>query len=109
MSETFAVAWRRFGELPDPPLPWLLGVARNVLRENFRAQARRETFAAEARGWLEGGGDAGAPAGDVADEVADRLAVLRAGPHRLMPIGSSAAAVLLGLGLIARSLPAAIG
>jgi len=33
VSETFAVAWRRLRDVPDPPLPWLLGVARNVLRE----------------------------------------------------------------------------
>ncbi|MBX6767094.1 MAG: RNA polymerase, partial [Actinomadura rubrobrunea] len=47
VSETFAVAWRRLRDVPDPPLPWLLGVARNVLRENHRAERRREAFAQE--------------------------------------------------------------
>lgn len=72
VSETFAVAWRRLADVPEPPLPWLLGVARNVLRDHRRAEARRESFAAELR-------DRGAePQGDIAEDVAERLAVLRA-------------------------------
>ncbi|WP_320668492.1 RNA polymerase sigma factor [Patulibacter defluvii] len=42
-SETFLVAWRRLEHLPEPPLPWLLGVARktvaNARRGSGRAQA----------------------------------------------------------------------
>ena len=30
-AETFVIAWRRFESLPTEPLPWLLGVARNVV------------------------------------------------------------------------------
>ena len=30
-AETFLVAWRRFDELPAEALPWLYGVARNVV------------------------------------------------------------------------------
>ncbi|MCW2917475.1 MAG: polymerase ECF-subfamily sigma factor [Actinomycetia bacterium] len=72
VSETFAIAWRRLDDVPEPPLPWLLGVARNVLRDNIRAQVRRESFAAEQRSW-------GEPRGvDIAENVAERLAVLRA-------------------------------
>jgi RNA polymerase sigma-70 factor (ECF subfamily) len=72
VSETFAIAWRRLDDLPESPLPWLLGVARNVLRDNIRAQVRRESFAAEQRSW-------GEPRGaDIAENVAERLAVLRA-------------------------------
>ncbi|GGQ23236.1 RNA polymerase sigma-70 factor (ECF subfamily) [Actinomadura coerulea] len=72
VSETFAVAWRRLADVPDPALPWLLGVARNVLRDGHRARVRRESFAAELGRW--------APrwTGDVAEDVAERLAVLRA-------------------------------
>ncbi|WP_016825384.1 hypothetical protein [Streptomyces viridosporus] len=33
VSETFTVARRRIGDIPQPPLPWLLGVARDVLRD----------------------------------------------------------------------------
>ncbi|MGW4641744.1 RNA polymerase sigma factor [Sphaerisporangium sp. NPDC004334] len=69
VSETFAIAWRRFGDMPEPALPWLLVVARNVLRDNIRAEIRRESLAAELRAWTEE---------DPAEQVTERLAVLRA-------------------------------
>ncbi|RJL31021.1 RNA polymerase sigma factor [Bailinhaonella thermotolerans] len=71
-SETFLVAWRRRDDVPDAPLPWLLTVARNVLRDQFRATVRRDSLAAEMRIWAE------TASGDVADEVTERAAVLRA-------------------------------
>jgi RNA polymerase sigma-70 factor (ECF subfamily) len=40
VSETFTVAWRRLSDIPDPPLPWLLGVARRVLGNHQRASSR---------------------------------------------------------------------
>ncbi|MBB6119200.1 RNA polymerase sigma factor [Nocardiopsis algeriensis] len=40
-GETFLIAWRKLSSLPDPPLPWLLGVARNLLRKQYGAQMRR--------------------------------------------------------------------
>lgn len=40
LSETFAVAWRRRGELPDDPGPWLIGVARRVLANRRRGDRR---------------------------------------------------------------------
>lgn len=70
-SETFCVAWRRFADLPDPALPWLLGIARNLLRESYRAEARQESLAAELRSWTE-------VQADVGDVVADRATLLRA-------------------------------
>jgi RNA polymerase sigma-70 factor (ECF subfamily) len=45
-SETFLIAWRRFPAIPDPPLPWLLGVARNLLRKQAGAGLRRRELAA---------------------------------------------------------------
>ncbi|MFD6100576.1 RNA polymerase sigma factor [Nocardiopsis flavescens] len=40
-SETFSVAWRRFDRVPrDEPLPWLYGVARNIVRARFREMRR---------------------------------------------------------------------
>jgi RNA polymerase sigma-70 factor, ECF subfamily len=74
-SETFLVAWRRLAEVPEPALPWLLGVARNVLLEQYRAAARRQSLAAELRTWTTA---AELTAADVADEVAERLSVLHA-------------------------------
>lgn len=41
LAETFLVAWRRPGRVPEDPLPWLLGVARRVLANQRRADLRR--------------------------------------------------------------------
>jgi RNA polymerase sigma factor (sigma-70 family) len=41
-ADTFLVCWRRLDAVPDEPLPWLLGVARNI-RLNQRRGARRRT------------------------------------------------------------------
>ncbi|MCP9210733.1 RNA polymerase sigma factor [Streptomyces sp. NEAU-Y11] len=40
VAEVFAVAWRRRAELPDPPLPWLYGVARHCLANTVRGRGR---------------------------------------------------------------------
>jgi RNA polymerase sigma factor (sigma-70 family) len=45
VSETFLVAWRRLDDLPDPPLPWLLGVARNLLYKQYDSGRRRQALA----------------------------------------------------------------
>jgi RNA polymerase sigma factor (sigma-70 family) len=42
VSETFLVAWRRLGDVPDDPLPWLLVVARNTLANQRRTFARHD-------------------------------------------------------------------
>jgi RNA polymerase sigma-70 factor, ECF subfamily len=41
VAETFAVAWRRRADIPPDPLPWLIAVARNVIREAGRAQTQQ--------------------------------------------------------------------
>jgi len=41
VAETFVIAWRRLDDLPEPPLPWLLGVARRVLANLRRGERRR--------------------------------------------------------------------
>ncbi len=81
-SETFLVAWRRLDDLPDPPLPWLFGVARNLLAKQRDSRRRRQalvdritvlTTAQDHTNW------------DVADHVVDReaaLAALAALPER---------------------------
>jgi RNA polymerase sigma factor (sigma-70 family) len=40
VSETFLIAWRRLGDVPDQPLPWLLGVARNLLYKQYGSHDR---------------------------------------------------------------------
>lgn len=36
MSEAFLIAWRRRHVLPEPPLPWLLVTARNLIADSRR-------------------------------------------------------------------------
>jgi RNA polymerase sigma-70 factor, ECF subfamily len=73
VGDTFLVAWRRFPAVPrEAPLPWLLGVARNVIRERYRAEVREQAVAAEMRAWVD---DA---VTDVAEGVTERAAVLAA-------------------------------
>ena len=40
-AETFTIAWRRFEALPAEPLPWLYGVARNVVARHWAGVARQ--------------------------------------------------------------------
>lgn len=40
VAETFLVAWRRLDQIPAEPLPWLLGVARNVIATRQRGNSR---------------------------------------------------------------------
>jgi RNA polymerase sigma factor (sigma-70 family) len=44
VAETFAVAWRRFDEIPADVEPWLYGVARRVLAGQWRAQSRQSAL-----------------------------------------------------------------
>jgi RNA polymerase sigma-70 factor (ECF subfamily) len=45
VDETFLVVWRRIDDVPlDSEFPWILGVARNVLRNARRAQRRRRNM-----------------------------------------------------------------
>lgn len=40
-AETFTIAWRRFEAIPAEPLPWLYGVARNVVARHWAGVARQ--------------------------------------------------------------------
>jgi RNA polymerase sigma factor (sigma-70 family) len=44
VAETFAVAWRRFDEIPSDIEPWLYGVARRVLAGQWRSQSRQSAL-----------------------------------------------------------------
>ena len=45
VEETLLVVWRRIDDVPDEAeLPWMIGVARNVLRNARRSQYRRTNF-----------------------------------------------------------------
>jgi RNA polymerase sigma-70 factor (ECF subfamily) len=40
LTETFLIAWRKLGEVPQDPRGWLYGVARRVLANNVRSAGR---------------------------------------------------------------------
>ena len=46
LTSTLEVAWRRLDDVPSEPLPWLLGIARKVLSDQWRAQNRRDALMA---------------------------------------------------------------
>ncbi|MEH1164153.1 RNA polymerase sigma factor [Micromonospora sp. CPCC 205539] len=69
VSDTFLVAWRRLDAIPADPLPWLLGVARNVVHERHRDAARQLRLLSQASAEIEG---------DVAEAVTERAATLAA-------------------------------
>ncbi|MEU9186947.1 sigma-70 family RNA polymerase sigma factor [Streptomyces sp. NPDC048484] len=75
-SETFTVAWRRVRDIPQPALPWLLGVARNLMRELRRRDSRQYALAAAEAQRISSG--ARTDVGDVAADVTDREAALQA-------------------------------
>jgi RNA polymerase sigma-70 factor (ECF subfamily) len=45
VADVFVAAWRRLEHLPEPELSWLLGVARNLLRNHRRGRSRSAALA----------------------------------------------------------------
>jgi RNA polymerase sigma-70 factor (ECF subfamily) len=76
VSETFLVAWRRLDDVPSPPRPWLLGVARRVMANRRRSDARQDALRLRAAASVvEPPGSAEAPESE-ADAVLVALAEL---------------------------------
>ncbi|MCZ7662218.1 MAG: RNA polymerase sigma factor [Thermoleophilia bacterium] len=50
VQETFLAVWRRFADLPEPPLPWLYGTARNVLANHRRGEMRHVALSVKIAG-----------------------------------------------------------
>jgi RNA polymerase sigma-70 factor (ECF subfamily) len=61
VSETFLVVWRRLDDMPEPPLPWLLTVARNVAGTERRGAERRQRLWLKAQSRHVEGYDSGEP------------------------------------------------
>ena len=47
IAEVYLIAWTRLAELPADALPWLIGTARNVLANSWRARGRRRELTAQ--------------------------------------------------------------
>lgn len=73
VAETFAVAWRRWPEVPDPAIGWLLRTAGGVMRNRARSTRRRHDLTTR----IALLSHAAAAASDTADEVVRRDEALR--------------------------------
>lgn len=69
-ADVFLVAWRRLDDAPVDPLPWLITIAQNCLRDHARSGRRRERLQAR---MATTGGEAQSP--DHADAVAEHALV----------------------------------
>lgn len=87
VAETFLVAWRRLADVPGEPLPWLLVVARNTVRNHRRSAYRRRQLHAALAGL------APVPHEDTTELVGQRQALLRA--LAAMPAAEREAALLV--------------
>ncbi|MBB5139731.1 RNA polymerase sigma-70 factor (ECF subfamily) [Thermocatellispora tengchongensis] len=74
-SEAFLVAWRRIGEIPEPALPWLLGVARNLLAKQRDSRYRRQALVERITALTT---ERDRVSWDVAEHVVDRESALEA-------------------------------
>jgi len=72
IADTFLVAWRRLDDVPDPALPWLLGVARRVLADQRRGLRRRRSLSARLA-LASRAAPAWEPPDGISDELADAL------------------------------------
>src|SRR5262245_26845735 len=85
VAETFAIAWRRIGDVPaDAELPWLLGVARRVLANAYRAEDRRERLADRLAAWTPRAPAAAEEVDGDGDRVRAALAALSDGDRDLL-------------------------
>ena len=75
VSETFLVGWRRLSDVPEQPLPWLLGVARRVLANRRRTESRTDALTRR----LAGSEPVAGPGHDVDDELNQRVRLALAG------------------------------
>jgi RNA polymerase sigma factor (sigma-70 family) len=73
-AETFLVAWRRLGDVPSDPRPWLFGVTRKVIAGQLRSSTRRDALRAR----LEQTDSASIDPGEFDKDMAERGAVLAA-------------------------------
>lgn len=78
LAETFVVAWRRLEDIPVEERAWLFGVARNVIRNTYRAEARQRALHVRVADHAATAADAGADAGEFDDAIASRADLVKA-------------------------------
>jgi RNA polymerase sigma-70 factor (ECF subfamily) len=86
-AQTFLTCWQRFEVVPDPALPWLYGVARRHLANEWRRRQRRDLAVA----------DPASLCPKLAAPAADLEAIERADASLAAAMGSSRAAARVRL------------
>jgi RNA polymerase sigma-70 factor (ECF subfamily) len=105
VASTFLVAWRRFDEVPEDAFPWLIGVARRVLADQWRSEARRTALGQR----LE---DDAATGHSSIDDVAESMALrgaIRDALARLRPEDREAVTLVAWHGFSTEQLAVALG
>jgi RNA polymerase sigma-70 factor (ECF subfamily) len=102
ISKTFEIAWRRIADVPQEPLPWLLGVARKVLADLRRTQGRRDALVERIAA------SGSESSGDYAEQLIGREGVLTA-LGRLTDIQQEVLLLIAWDGLSQREAAAALG
>jgi RNA polymerase sigma-70 factor, ECF subfamily len=103
VAETFLAAWRRIDEVPQDAVPWLYGVARNVIENSRRATRRRDALRTRLASVRAAG-----PGGDPAPEVDARTDMVAA-LQRLPPAEREALTLVAWEDLDIRRGAAALG
>jgi RNA polymerase sigma factor (sigma-70 family) len=73
VAEAFLQAWRRWDDVPDPPVPWLIGTARKIIANQRRGARRRQQLGRR----LSFLSDAASPATDAGVLAEEREEALR--------------------------------
>jgi RNA polymerase sigma-70 factor (ECF subfamily) len=90
VDETFTTAWRRFDDIPEDALPWLYGVARRVLANQFRSTRRRDALFSRLSAEPRSGGSPADPAEVVSerDALVSSLAGLKPEDREILLLAS---------------------
>ena len=84
LADVLLVCWRRLDEIPDPPLPWVYGVAKGCLANAARSERRQRRLAARIT-TVDPPREVGADDSDPrADRVTEALAALKPGDAELL-------------------------
>ncbi|MGH2857790.1 MAG: RNA polymerase sigma factor [Solirubrobacteraceae bacterium] len=110
VADVFVVVWRRLGDVPDDPLPWLLGVARRTLANQRRGAARRQALNGRMMFEQTGGPSVGIERAELDEAVGRALGALRERDREVLLLvgweGLSLAQAAQALGLRANTFAA---
>jgi RNA polymerase sigma-70 factor (ECF subfamily) len=101
-ADVFLVAWRRLAQVPEEPLPWLLGVARKTLANEKRGGRRRAELVDSLK-------ETSTDERDLAPPVNDQLPALAEAVNRLSEIDRELLRLIAWDGLTTREAATALG